>query len=145
MTIKLALMALLTSLFLQFSLAAVQSKTMEADKILGIYWSPKKDAKIEIYKKGAFYYGKSIWVASPRKDTKNPNLVLQKRDILGIELLSNFKYNDGEYTNGSIYDPESGQTYTCKMSLHGNQLKVRGYIGIPLFGRTEIFEKLASK
>jgi uncharacterized protein (DUF2147 family) len=145
MKLKLALMALSTTLFLQLTIAAVKSKTMEADKILGVFWSPKKDAKIEIYKKGALYYGKSIWVASPRKDTENPIETLQKRDILGIELLSNFKYSNGEYTNGLIYDPESGKTYNCKMNLVGNQLKVRGYIGISLFGRTELFERVTSK
>ncbi|MBC7410032.1 MAG: DUF2147 domain-containing protein [Arcicella sp.] len=122
-----------------------QTKPIEADKILGVFWSPKKDAKIEIYKKATLYYGKSIWVASQRKDTENPNVVLQKREILGIELLINFKFNDGEYTNGRIYDPESGKTYDCKMSLNGNKLKVRGYIGISLFGRTEIFERISAK
>lgn len=145
MNIKLTLAALSTALFLQLTIAAVKSKAMEADKILGVFWSPKKDAKIEIYKKGNFYYGKSIWVATPRKDTENPNVTLQKREILGIELLSNFKYTDGEYSNGLIYDPESGNTYSCKMSLSGNKLKVRGFVGISLFGRTEIFERVASK
>lgn len=142
---KLALMALTTALFLQLRVTNVKSKAIEADKILGVFWSPKKDAKIEIYKKGSFYYGKSIWVATLRKDTENPNDVLQKRDILGIELLSNFKYNDGEYTNGRIYDPESGKTYDCKMNLLGNKLKVRGFIGISLFGCTEIFERITTK
>lgn len=145
MNLKLALMALTTALFLQLTFAAIQSKANEADKILGVFWSPKKDAKIEIYKKGNRYYGKSIWIASPRKDTENPNVVLQKREILGIELLTNFKFNDGEYTNGKIYDPENGKTYDCKMTLIGNQLKVRGYIGISLFGRTEFFERITNK
>jgi uncharacterized protein (DUF2147 family) len=145
MNLKLILMALTTALFLQLTVAAVKSKAIEADKILGVFWSPKKDAKIEIYKKGSFYYGKSIWVASPRKDTENPNVVLQKREVLGIELLTNFKYNDGEYSNGRIYDPESGKTYNCKMNLLGNKLKVRGFIGISLFGRTEIFERIDTK
>jgi len=70
---------------------------------------------------------------------------LRSREVLGIELLTNFKYTDGEYTNGLIYDPESGKTYNCNMNLNGNQLKVRGYVGIPLFGRTEIFERVATK
>jgi uncharacterized protein (DUF2147 family) len=142
---KSTLMSLLVILILQITTIAAQSKTNEADKIVGVFWSPKKDAKIEIYKKGTCYYGKSVWVASPRKDTENPIETLQKRDILGIELLTNFKFKDGEYTNGRIYDPESGKTYDCKMSLNGNQLKVRGYVGISLFGRTEFFERIATK
>lgn len=138
------LITFLIASLLQITNATAQSKSTEADKILGAFWSPKKDAKIEIYKKGTFYYGKSIWVANARKDTKNPNTTLQKREVLGIELLTNFKFIDGEYSNGLIYDPESGKTYTCKMKLNGNHLKVRGYIGISLFGRTEIFERIAN-
>ena len=113
-----------------------------ADKVTGLYWSPKKDAKIEIYKKGYLYFGKSVWVATPAKDIKNPEKALQTREVLGIELLSSFSFKDGIYSGGTIYDPESGKTYDCKMNLNGNILKVRGYIGISLFGRTENFERI---
>ncbi|HTD97789.1 MAG TPA: DUF2147 domain-containing protein [Mucilaginibacter sp.] len=119
-----------------------QANQKQADQITGLYWSPKKDAKIEIYKKGEHYFGRSIWVANPRKDNKNPNEALKTREVLGIELLTNFSYDDGVYNSGRIYDPESGKTYDCKMTLIGDDLKVRGYIGISLFGRTEIFQRI---
>jgi len=138
-----------TTFFLSFCLllsvfapAWAQTKQKTADQIAGLYWSPKKDAKIEIYKKGELYFGKSVWVANPRKDDKNPNKTLKTRDVLGIELLTNFSYDDGVYNSGRIYDPESGKTYDCKMTLIGNDLKVRGYIGISLFGRTELFQRI---
>lgn len=115
------------------------------DRIVGTYWSPKKDAKIAIYKRGNSFFGKSIWIANPGKDSHNPNKALQSRDLLGIELLSGFSYEDGTYTNGTIYDPESGNTYKCKITFEGNNLKVRGYIGISLFGRTEIFERVSKQ
>jgi uncharacterized protein (DUF2147 family) len=113
-----------------------------ADEIVGVYWSPKKDAKIEIFKRDNRYYGRSIWVASMRKDSKNPDETLRNREVLGIELLTGFYFNDNTYTDGKIYDPESGKTYDCKMTLTDKILKVRGYIGISLLGRTEIFEKI---
>ncbi len=119
-----------------------QNKQVSPNEITGLYWSPKKDAKIEISKRGEHYFGKSIWVATPRKDSKNPNESLRKRDVLGIELLTSFSCNNDTYTSGEIYDPESGKTYDCKMNLEGNKLKVRGYIGISLFGRTEYFERI---
>ena len=124
------------------SLAFAYVHPKNADEIVGVYWSPKKDAKIEIYKRGNHYYGKSIWVASMRKDAKNPDESLKNRDVLGIELLTGFSFNDNSYTDGKIYDPESGKTYDCKMTLNNKILKVRGYIGISLFGRTETFEKI---
>ncbi|MEP7263868.1 MAG: DUF2147 domain-containing protein [Bacteroidota bacterium] len=119
-----------------------QSNINVADKLSGIYWSPKRDAKIEIYQQSGKYFGKSIWIAEPKKDVKNPHELLRSRNLLGIELLSGFSYDDGRYSDGKIYDPESGKTYDCTMTLNGNQLQVRGYIGISLFGRTEIFERI---
>lgn len=113
-----------------------------SDKIIGMYWSPKKDAKIEIYKKDDRYFGKSVWVATPKKDIENPDKQLRQRDMLGVNLLTNFSYDDGTYSGGEVYDPANGKTYSCKISFIGRNLKVRGYIGISLFGRTEIFERI---
>ncbi len=113
-----------------------------ADRIIGVYWSPKKDAKIEIYKKNNEYFGKTIWALEKRKDSKNPDASLKERSLLGVDLFTNFTYKDGSYENGKIYDPDSGKTYDCKMSFDGKRLKARGYIGISLFGRTEIFERI---
>src|SRR4051812_11161159 len=130
------------ALSLLFTLAFAKSSPCVADKIIGVYWSPKKDAKIEIYKKGDRYFGKSIWTETKRKDLRNPDPFLRERELLGSELFSNFIYKDGTYEDGKIYDPESGKTYDCKMSFNGKSLKVRGYIGISLFGRTEMFERI---
>ena len=125
-----------------FSQKFLKAKLPPADAIIGLYWSPNKDAKIEIYKTDGKYYGKSTWVATPRKDINNPNEALRKREVLGIELLTGFSYEDGVYVDGKIYDPENGKSYTCKMILTGTVLKVRGYIGISLFGRTVLFNRI---
>ncbi len=119
-----------------------QTKILSPNEITGFYWSPKKDAKIEIYLKGQQYFGKFISAATARKDIKNPAKDLQGRSIIGLEFLTSFVYDDGMYNGGEIYDPETGKTYSCKMSLDGNKLKVRGYVGISLFGRTEYFERV---
>jgi uncharacterized protein (DUF2147 family) len=125
-----------------FSQRFAQIRQVAPDGITGVFWSPKKDAKIEIYLKGQQYFGKFVWLASPRKDFKNPEKTLQSREVLGLELLTKFSYNDGVYNGGEIYDPETGRTYSCKISLEGSKLKVRGYIGISIFGRTEYFERI---
>ena len=127
-----------------FSQGYAQTGQISPAEITGLYWSPKKDAKIEVYLKGQQYFGKFVWLASPRKDIKNRSQALQTRDVLHLEFLTQFSYQDGSYAGGEIYDPESGKTYSGKMSLEGNKLKVRGYIGISLFGRTEYFERINS-
>ena len=119
-----------------------QGNSINPDKIVWLYWSPNKDAKIKIYKRGDKYFGNFQWMATPRKDTKNPDQALQQRDILGLEFLSGFSYSNNEYTGGKIYDPKSGKTYDCKMYLKNGDLQVRGYIGLSIFGRTEVFERI---
>jgi uncharacterized protein (DUF2147 family) len=133
---------LFIALLLSFLNGFAQTGKSVSDKIIGIYWSPKKDAKIEMYKKGDRYFGRTIWALNPRKDTENPDSQLRNRDLLGLDLLTNFSYDDGIYTDGQVYDPESGKTYRCKISFSGSNLKVRGYMGISLFGRTETFERI---
>ena len=53
-------------------------------------------------------------------------------------IMYNFEYNsDNEWDNGNIYDPKSGNEYSGTMTLTSkNHLNLRGYVGIPLFGRT---------
>ena len=50
-----------------FSVSFAKSNAGAADKIIGVYWSPKKDAKIEIYKKGDRYFCKLIWTETKGK------------------------------------------------------------------------------
>jgi uncharacterized protein (DUF2147 family) len=119
-----------------------QHTSPPGDKIVGLYWSPKKDAKIEIYSSAGRYYGKTVWLPTPKKDDNNPDERLRGRNLLGVNLLTNFTFSDDEYVGGKIYDPANGKTYSCKMTLNGKSLKVRGYIGISLFGRTETFERI---
>ena len=61
-------------------------------------------------------------------------------------MLSGFKYSDGEYSGGTIYDPQSGKTYKSYMKLDGpDKIKLRGYVGISLFGKTSYWMRQKSK
>lgn len=135
---------ILTSLILiTLTLNAYTPDTPQlADDILGTYWTPKKDGKIEIFKRGNKYFGKFTWLAAPRKDVKNSAKSQRSKDVVGLEFLTGFRYDDGIYKDGEIYDPENGKTYSCKIVLEQNKLKVRGYVGISLLGRTEVFERI---
>ena len=133
-------LALTAALFLT-SLHATSPTGAEA--VLGIYWSPKKDAKAEIYQKGDRYFGKFVWTQTQgKKDEHNPDAKLKSRLLLGTVFLSDFRYSDGKYVGGSIYDPKSGKTYQSTMWMEGKNLKVRGFVGISAFGRTELFERI---
>ncbi len=81
----------------------------------------------------------------PKTDVKNPDAGLRGRALIGLEIFSDFTYDgDGKWSGGFIYDPNSGKTYRCKLALvDRNTLKVRGYIGISLIGRTEVWKRQA--
>ncbi len=114
------------------------------DPILGKWQNPSGEGRIEIYKKGEKYYGKLYWIKdAAKKDTKNPEESLRKRNIQGLEILTNFTKKGNTYEGGEIYDPKSGKTYSCKMTLKNNDaLDIRGYIGISLLGRSETWKRI---
>lgn len=130
------------------STGKIFAQTPAADRVLGNWLNAEKDARIEIYKTGNKYYGKIIWGknifnpdGSSRTDRKNPDEKLKSRLLLNLVILTNFTYDDGEWNGGKIYDPKSGKTYSCFMKLDGSNLKIKGYIGITLLGRTTIWTR----
>jgi len=138
---------LLIFTLLPLSSLAAPSKS---DDILGLWLSEEKDGVIKMTREGDLIIGHLVWIlpANGEKvedllDIENPDDSLKKRPLLGIKLLKDFKFDDGRWEDGSIYDPKSGKTYSAKMNLENeNTLKLRGYVGIPLFGRTSAWSRV---
>ena len=122
------------------SLNAQESNKQDA--VLGTYWTPNKEGKIEIYKAQGKYYGKTIWTHKTGVDTLNPDPKKRSQPLLGLVFLYDFVYDSEQYVDGTIYDPRNGKEYSCKMWLENGDLKARGYIGFSLLGRTELFERI---
>lgn len=118
------------------------------DAILGEWTTEAEETIFHIYKEGDTYSGKIIWLREPvypegdpdagqkKHDRKNPDKALRDTPILGYVILKNFKYDNGKWSGGTIYDPTEGKTYKCNMKLDGGTLNVRGYVGVALLGRT---------
>ena len=150
---------LLLSFLLCFTAAAAIAQS-PADKIIGTYYvkddqSPE-EAKIRIYKTtNGTYAGRMVWVknptfkdGTPKRDIMNPDP--KKRDTPAdqIQMLSHFTYDAAKnaWVDGFIYDPVHGKTYKCKMWFGDDKtLKIRGYIGVPAFGRTMSWTKVQDK
>ncbi|MBS7564657.1 DUF2147 domain-containing protein [Mucilaginibacter sp. Bleaf8] len=137
------------SILLFSILTATTALAQRADDILGRWVNSSGEGQIQIYKKGSEYFGKLSWIklpndeaGKPKTDKKNPDPALRSRPILGLEILKDFTFDDDTYEGGTIYDPKSGKTYSCKMTLDGTRLKMRGYIGVSLLGRTEIWTRV---
>ena len=78
-----------------------------------------------------------------RYDAENPDPTLRDRPLLGIIILHGFAYEgDSVWKGGTIYDPNSGNTYKSTMTLvDRNTLKVRGFIGLSFLGRSDIWTR----
>src|SRR3984957_20941192 len=84
------------------------------------------------------YTGILAWSAEPRKDVYNKDPKLRDRSVVGIVLMWHLTYADGEYVDGYVYNPEDGGTYRVKTEvLSADSMKVRGYLGISLFGQSK--------
>ncbi|PWS30353.1 DUF2147 domain-containing protein [Pedobacter paludis] len=136
-------------LMLLFVAISYNAIAQNKDAIVGKWLNPSGEGQIEIYKKGDKYYGKLAWLkepnlnGKPKLDANNPAENLKKRPLLNLEILKDFVYDEGKWTDGTIYDPKSGKTYSCNMTLKGNDvLNVRGYVGISLLGRSETFRRV---
>ena len=79
----------------------------------------------------------------PRFDELNPDPALRERPLLGMTIMSGFSFDgDDRWTGGTIYDPNSGKTYKATIrQVNANKLKLRGYVGISLFGRTDTWTR----
>ncbi len=120
----------------------------QSDRIIGVWLTSDKAAKIEIYQRESRFYGKMIWLTpnvdekgKPLTDSENPDPAKRNRKLEGLEIISGLAYADGKW-KGTIYDPESGKTYKSQIKLvNENTLELTGYVGLPMFGITETWKR----
>ena len=105
----------------------------------------KIESVIEIYKKDGKAYAKIIEITDPeRKDATCIKCKGKRKNqkILGMDILTGLEEDDDEWSGGKILDPKNGKEYKCYIKLKdANTLKLRGYIGISLIGRTAIWKR----
>lgn len=133
---------------------AFSSFAQTADAIVGVWKNGEGTGMVQITKRGDKYFGKLVWLkvpndanGNPRTDINNPEASLQKRPLKGLENLRDFVFKgDNKWEDGRIYDPKTGNDYSCEMKLiDDNTLEVRGYIGVSLFGRTDVWKRQVKK
>jgi uncharacterized protein (DUF2147 family) len=125
------------------------------DELSGVWLTEKKGATIEISKSGETWNGKIAWLKEPLEtdkespafgkehiDFRNPDESKQTRKIMGLTMLENFKWTGNKFENGTIYAPDLGKTYKCNITFVGkDSIKVRGFVGVALFGKTEVWTR----
>lgn len=144
------------SIFINSTYALKLDVAYSADNILGFWFNETNTSIIAIQKnvKSNKYFGKIIWLKEPKykdgtvkRDKKNPDLDLRKRPLYKLTILKDFIYGKrNSWQGGTIYDPESGNSYSCviKMKKPG-ELDVRGFVGFSIFGRSTTWTKVSAE
>jgi len=150
------LVSLLLAAALVFQSVAADAPA-PADAILGMWHTTDDKSQVQVFKEDDKYFAKIVslkepaWpeddkegmAGKPKNDRRNPNPKLRSRPIAGLQFMNDFVYSGRNlWSGGRIYDPESGKTYKCKMSLVAtNRLEVHGYVGVSLLGRTVVWTR----
>ncbi len=127
-------------------LCFIVALNINAQSIFGKWNNPdeetgKVNSVIEIYEKDNKAFAKIIEITNDaKKDDVCTECTGKNKDkpILGMEILTNLKKDGDEWSGGKILDPKNGKIYKCYIELEGpDKLKIRGYIGFSLIGRTK--------
>lgn len=134
-----------------FLAVAVFSSFAASNPILGNWQTidektGKPSSLIYIWQKGGLYYGKvaKIYSENGQKNTDrciNCKGDRQNKPVLGLTIIEGMQLQANKWVNGSVLDPRNGKLYHAEMWLANNnrELHLRGYIGIPLFGKTAVW------
>ncbi len=146
-----ALRALLfaVTVFAFASFTASQVRAASPDNLKGFWTSEeKRDSLIEIYDCGGHLCGRIVSLTKPlddngniRKDINNKDESLQDRPLAGIEFLTGFTYDERKtaWHGGRIYNARDGKTYKSTLTFKDGELDVRGFVGISLFGKSDVW------
>lgn len=129
-------------LFLLFACCILRGQTQEGD-ICGYWRTLKGNAQMEVYKENdGSYSAKVVWlrIEKDRPDINNEDKSLKNRKILGLQILSGLKFDkkQNKWEDGKIYDPQTGKTYHCSVTLEHDKsiLVLKGHIqGLKMFSR----------
>jgi uncharacterized protein (DUF2147 family) len=126
-------------------LPPVAAQDAAASALLGRWLTEPRDGIIEITRgaDGSFE-GRIIGGNAPgRVDARNPDAGRRQQLLLGqIILLGMHADGADAWSGGTIYEPDSGRTYKCHLQLiDRDHLKVRGFIGVSLLGRSQTWTR----
>jgi uncharacterized protein (DUF2147 family) len=129
-----------------FAMACIAMASDEKQsQILGNWLSESKDGIIQISQSAdANYEGRIVGGSHPgRLDEKNPDATQRAKPLRGQVIMRNLRYEGaGKWSGGAIYEPDTGRTYSCLLELIApDSLKVRGFIGISVLGKSQIWTR----
>lgn len=132
--------------------STVVAMAQDAEAIVGVWEPGNGKARVKIDNIDGKFYGRIVWLmepndpktGKPKTDANNSDASMKNVPLRGYRMLKDFQYKGkGIWEEGTIYDPESGNTYTSVITMKDeNTLDIRGYVGVKTFGRSDTWRKL---
>lgn len=82
-------------------------------------------------------------IGEPKTDLHNPDPALHSRPLVGLEILDGYEFRGGRW-QGKLYLPSNGTTWKSAARVRNGELRIRGFIGLSLFGKTQRFTPIAA-
>lgn len=131
--------------------AQAKPESAASDALLGEWWTENNEGRVRFTKDRDGTFRGTTTCCVPEKvtdkrlaqDIHNPKPELRKRSTVGIVIIWKLVYEDGEYSDGYVYNPLDGKSYRFSAKVIDHEtLKIRGYAGIPLFGQSQIWKRV---
>lgn len=134
-----------------FNIPAHHSNT----DITGRWMSTENNLEVEVFRTGNEFKARVIWFDDSddksrpmniRCDIKNPDKQLQKRKLIGLEVMDGLVYNENndDWEDGRIYDASSGKNWNANAwIMEDGNLKVRGYWHLKCLGQNIFFKRVS--
>jgi uncharacterized protein (DUF2147 family) len=140
--------ALYLVIFAASAWGATSIRAADTTSPLGLW--KNEDAIFEIFENNGKLSARIVALKEPKTpegkektDIHNPDESKRSTPIIGLVFMSGFnRKTDTRWDDGIIYNPKSGNTYSCFMELVSpDRITVRGFIGNSLFGRTDVWTR----
>ncbi len=142
--------SLVLSVFV-LTLSAFTAQAADAPDPTGLWLTENKRSAIKIDRCGESICGKIAWIidGGMKTDSKNPDASKRDKPMCKLPLLWGFKNNAKNlkvWEEGKIYKADEGDTYHATLTVKdANTLNVRGYVGIPLLGKSQTWTRVSAK
>ncbi|HJY81355.1 MAG TPA: DUF2147 domain-containing protein [Candidatus Binatia bacterium] len=104
----------------------------------------KVKSVVVVWEQDRKLYGKIEKLVDPDPQDPDPRCTrcegeMKDQPLIGLRILWDLKKDGDQWSGGKILDPDNGKAYRCFIVLEdgGKKLKVRGFIGLSLLGRTQ--------
>lgn len=120
---------------------SILGKWKTVDDITG-----KEKGIVEIFEKKGIYYARIVEIFDPtHRNKKCVDCSGDDKDkpLMGLTIIRGLRKDGDQYNGGKVLDPKIGKYYKCYLELEGDdKIKVRGYIGVTLLGRTQYWYRV---